>query len=175
MAPPRVRIDLPSEDDGDALIAANHAARHWHAPFAAPFDDATGFAAWLEHSREPVNRSFVARTHDGALVAVFNLTQIAMGNFRNAYLGYHGYPATAGQGLVGEALHLVLAEAFDAIGLHRVEANIQPANARSIALVRRAGFRKEGFSPRYLMIDGAWRDHERWAITAEDRNGTMAA
>ena len=54
------------------------------------------------------------------------------------------------------------------ISLHRLEASIQPANERSIALVRAAGFTREGFSRRYLKIGGRWRDHEHWAILAED-------
>jgi ribosomal-protein-alanine N-acetyltransferase len=66
-----------------------------------------------------------------------------------------------------EGLRLVVRHAFGALGLHRLEANIQPKNRASIRLVKRAGFTREGFSPRYLKILGRWRDHERWAITAE--------
>jgi len=76
--------------------------------------------------------------------------------------------ATAGRGLMTEAVRQTLAHAFTEIGLHRVEANIQPENLRSIALVRRLGFRLEGFSPRYLRIGGQWRDHERWALLCDD-------
>jgi [ribosomal protein S5]-alanine N-acetyltransferase len=68
-----------------------------------------------------------------------------------------------------EAMQLVLREAFTTLNPHRVEANIQPDNVPSIALARRAGFLMEGFSPRYLKINGRWRDHERWAINAERR------
>jgi ribosomal-protein-alanine N-acetyltransferase len=73
-----------------------------------------------------------------------------------------------GQGLMKQALSLVLCEAFTTHELHRVEANVQPANERSKWLVRSLGFRLEGLSPRYLKIGGEWRDHERYAITAEE-------
>jgi ribosomal-protein-alanine N-acetyltransferase len=65
------------------------------------------------------------------------------------------------------ALPLVLQVVFTTLELHRVEANIQPHNAPSIALVKGAGFTREGYSPRYLKVAGRWRDHERWALTVE--------
>jgi [ribosomal protein S5]-alanine N-acetyltransferase len=67
-----------------------------------------------------------------------------------------------------EAIQLMLNHAFKQLNLHRVEANVQPHNASSIALIKRAGFVREGYSRRYLKIGGRWRDHERWAILYED-------
>jgi ribosomal-protein-alanine N-acetyltransferase len=99
---------------------------------------------------------------------VFTVSQIVRGAFQSAYLGYYAHEAHAGQGLMREAIEQVLDPCFSALGLHRIEANIQPANAPSIALARGAGFRLEGFSPRYLLIGGQWRDHERYAITADE-------
>jgi ribosomal-protein-alanine N-acetyltransferase len=68
-----------------------------------------------------------------------------------------------------EELELVLRHACDDLRLHRVQASVQPGNERSAALVRGAGFRNEGLALRYLKVGGRWRDHERWAMTVEDR------
>ena len=73
-----------------------------------------------------------------------------------------------GAGYMTEGFSLALRWVFGKLRLHRVEANIQPGNDVSRALVRRLGFRREGFSARYLKIGGRWRDHERWALVAED-------
>jgi len=116
----------------------------------------------------PTHVGLVAvRRSDGALVGVFNFSNVVRGAFRSAYLGYYAFAPHTGQGYMTEALQLVVREAFGTLGLHRLEANIQPGNLASIALARRCGFEKEGFSPRYLKVGGRWRDHERWAIRAD--------
>jgi ribosomal-protein-alanine N-acetyltransferase len=108
----------------------------------------------------------VAReTASGAIAGVITLGEIAGGISQSAYLGYYG---TARRGLMAAAVLRACRIVFDEFGLHRLEANIQPGNAASITLVRRLGFRFKGFSPRYLCIGGIWRDHERWALLANE-------
>ena len=99
---------------------------------------------------------------------MISLSQIFRGIFQNAYLGYALGEKFTKQGLMTEAIKLILRFAFKNLKLHRIEANVQPTNTPSIAVLRRNGFVKEGFSRRYLKIDNKWRDHERWAIIAED-------
>lgn len=90
------------------------------------------------------------------------------GNFRSAYLGYYAFEPLAGRGLMRQGMAQVISYAFGKLKLHRLEANIQPENKASAAFARRLGFRREGYSRRYLKIFGRWRDHERWAMLAED-------
>ena len=97
------------------------------------------------------------------------VSEIIRGALESAFLGYYGMAGLQGRGLMGDALSLVVAYAFGPLGLHRLEANIQPGNEPSRALARRLGFCLEGLSPRYLRINGEWRDHERWAILADER------
>jgi ribosomal-protein-alanine N-acetyltransferase len=87
---------------------------------------------------------------------------------KSAYLGFYAFVGCESQGYMKEGLALVLDAAFSELGFHRLEANVQPTNNASSALVARLGFRREGFSPRYLFIDGAWRDHDRWAILSDE-------
>lgn len=161
-----VSIRPAAQSDGPALIAANRAARAFHAPYAFPFTTREGFDAWFHGLHDGRRASFLA-FEGTTLAATINLNEIVRGIFLSAYLGYYAYPATAGRGVMTQALRLVIAEAFGPMGLHRLEANIQPSNTRSKALVQRLGFRLEGLSPGYLFIDNAWRDHERWALRAD--------
>jgi ribosomal-protein-alanine N-acetyltransferase len=148
------------------------ASRGFHQPWAYPPTTPQAYELLMARIDDPrFEPMLVCRVSDGAIVGFFNLGEIVRGHFQSAYLGYNAVAAHAGQGYMSEGLQLVLARAFGELGLHRVEANIQPDNARSIALVKRAGFVREGFSERYLKIGGRWRDHERWAILAEQWRG----
>ncbi len=165
----RVYIRPPSRADGDEFIELMLSSRSFHRPWASAPTDADRFATYLTDSRRPdFEALLVCRLQDRAIIGFFNISLIVRRSLQSAYLGYAAGKPYAGQGYMREGLDLVLRHAFLTIRLHRLEANIQPGNHASIALARGAGFRREGFSPRYLKIGGRWRDHERWAILAED-------
>lgn len=93
------------------------------------------------------------------------LSDVVRGVFQSAMLGYSLDQGCVGGGLMQEALKCLLDQVFGpAVSLHRVQASVRPENARSRRVLERLGFRREGFSPRYLFIDGAWRDHETFAL-----------
>ena len=120
------------------------------------------FREYLDRSRLSSNATFLlCQRIDDQPIGHLGLGVITKGRLMSAYAGYWIATAFGGQGLMTEGLECLVDVAFREIGLHRVEANIRPENARSIRLVSRLGFSKEGFSPRYLHIDGDWRDHER--------------
>lgn len=110
-------------------------------------------------------RYFLCLQGSGEIVGTFHISNIVRGNFQCAYLGYEAFVPHQGKGYMFRGLALLLIEAFKRLNLHRLEANIQPGNLASIALVARHGFVKEGFSRQYLRVGGKqWQDHERWAI-----------
>jgi ribosomal-protein-alanine N-acetyltransferase len=165
----RVEIRPPNEVDRDQFVRAWTASRALHRPWIEPGDGRGVFDGFLERNRGSTDRSlFVARLTDGALAGVFNISQIVRGSFHSAYLGYYALRPHAGKGYMAEGLRLAVGHAFDELGLHRLQANVQPGNVRSSELLRAAGFRIEGFHPRYLHVDGAWRDHLSWVLTAEE-------
>lgn len=103
------------------------------------------------------------------IFGVINISNIVRGLFQSAFIGYYGSVISQNhKGIMTLSMQAVLKKAFQEYGLHRLEANIQPDNYSSINFIRRNGFKKEGYSPRYLKIDGEWKDHERWALTYED-------
>jgi [ribosomal protein S5]-alanine N-acetyltransferase len=165
----RLYLREPTSRDQAEMVARNAASRALHRGLVTPPTDAKTFADWMVRCRQPSVQCFlVCRIEDGAITGVFTLSQIVRRLFQSAYLGYHAVQPYAGQGYMTDGLQLVLRYTFTTMKLHRVEANIQPENVASIALVKRAGFRLEGLSPRYLKIAGRWRDHQRWAMIIDD-------
>ncbi|MFK4068206.1 GNAT family N-acetyltransferase [Streptomyces sp. NPDC029674] len=166
---PRVAIRRITLADGPEFTARARESQELHRPWLFPPRTDDTYREYVRPlGEDPARAGFLVCDRDsGGIGGFININNIVRGAFRSGALGYGAFAHAAGRGLMSEGLGLVLRHAFGELGLHRLEANIQPGNAPSIALVRRAGFRLEGFSPDFLFIDGAWRDHERWAITAE--------
>ncbi|MCX4844072.1 GNAT family N-acetyltransferase [Streptomyces sp. NBC_00893] len=176
----RVAIRAYTPADSEEFTTRARESRELHSPWLFPPTEARAYAAYAGQLIDnPTKAGFLVceRAGDsgpaGAIAGFVNINNIVIGAFRCGALGYGAFAHAAGRGLMAEGLDLVLRYAFGPLGLHRLEANIQPGNKGSLALVRRAGFRLEGFSPDFLLIDGAWRDHERWAITAEMAGGQL--
>lgn len=168
MSAGRATLRVPTPRDHSAFLAAVRRSRRLHRPWVHPPRDTDAFADWRRRCRGPDHAGFLVLAPDGEPAGVVNLNHIVRGALRSAYLGFYAFEPYAGRGLMCDAVGQAVRGAFGPLGLHRVEANVQPDNTASLALIRRLGFRREGFSPRYLKIAGRWRDHERWALLAED-------
>jgi ribosomal-protein-alanine N-acetyltransferase len=163
-----VILQPPTLADEPEFVSAMQASRALHRPWMQMPDSSEKYAAYVQRcGTDRFEGYLVRRREDGALAGVFSINEIVRGRLQSGYLSYAAVAALAGQGYMTAGLRLVLRDAFTVLRLHRLEANVQPANAASIELVRRCGFSREGFSPRYLKIGGRWCDHERWAIVAE--------
>jgi [ribosomal protein S5]-alanine N-acetyltransferase len=169
---PRVGIRPFGYEDGAEFIARALESKDLHQPWLfPPTTDAAyaGYAGRLIEGRSKAGFLVCekdAGEHGGAIAGFININNIVEGGFQCGALGYGAFAHAAGRGLMREAMGLVVDHAFGPMRLHRLEINVQPGNAPSIALARACGFRLEGYSPAMLHIDGAWRDHERWALTA---------
>jgi ribosomal-protein-alanine N-acetyltransferase len=165
----RVVLRRPVEADAEEYLRLVRESEALHRPWVHLLGTRQAFLSYVAGSRgERELGCLVCRAAGGAIAGAANLTEIVRGVFQSAYLSFYGRAGCEGRGLVREGVGLLLRHAFTEMGLHRVEANVQPGNTRSLALVDALGFRHEGFSPRYLKIGGEWRDHERWAILADE-------
>jgi ribosomal-protein-alanine N-acetyltransferase len=154
----RVHLRPLGPDDRDAFLVAVERSRRLHHPWVSPPATPEEFARYVRRdpSRLPMG---VFRIRDDALVGVVNLSPIIRGAFQNAFMGYFAFTPYARKGYLREGIDLAVRHAFDDLGLHRVQANVRPENVASSELLRSLGFRLESHSPRYLFLDGAWRDH----------------
>jgi ribosomal-protein-alanine N-acetyltransferase len=136
-------------------------------PWAVLPGTSAEFDAYLERfDGETAQCLLVCLRETGAIAGTISLTGISRGPYQRATVGYNAFLPHARQGHLSAGMGLAIRYAFDDLKLHRLEADIQPANRASLEFARKAGFRREGYSPGLVYIDGAWRDHERWAMTA---------
>ena len=158
----RVRLEKPSLQREREFLNAVRSSGALFGRWVSPPSTAAAYRAYVRRVAMPGNQAYfiVLRSSD-ELAGVAALSEIVRGLFQSAYLGCYGFVPHAGCGYMAEGLRLVLGRAFGTLHLHRVEANIQPRNESSLRLFRHLGFRREGYSPRYLKIGGRWRDHER--------------
>ncbi len=165
----RVYLRRPAPGDCEEFLSAMRASRSLHSNFVFQRITPDYYAQLLRRGRQQnCERHFVCRNDDDVIVGQVNLNEIVRGFTQSAYIGYYGFEPHTRQGYMAEGITLVISRAFHQLKLHRVEAGIQPNNSRSIALVKRLGFRYEGTATRLIKLGGRWRDHQRWAILAEE-------
>jgi [ribosomal protein S5]-alanine N-acetyltransferase len=164
----RVSLRELTEADEEEFLRAARASVSLHHPWYATATTSEEFRAYLIRlSRDTTEGRVVCVRDGGALAGLVTVDTIVRGRFQSASISYAAFAPAAGRGYLAEGVRLMLRYAFQDLRLHRVEASIQPGNQASLRLVERLGFRREGYSPDMLFIDGAWRDHVRWAITRE--------
>lgn len=172
---PSVTVRSPREADAETFLRAARASRELHEPWYRP--PATP-AEWNDYVRRCATDAhfgyLLFDPADGGLAGIATVANVIRGSFWSAHLGYAAMVPYHGRGLMTAGVAAVLDDVFERIRLHRIEANVQPGNDSSRALAERLGFRLEGFSPGYLAIAGEWRDHDRWAILADEWRGRRA-
>lgn len=163
--------------DADQMFDLRVRNRRFFAPFEPVATDAdftrpavlAAIERGIDEDRSGVSYSFgIFDRADGQLAGRIRLTNVFRGVWQNANIGYYVDRQRNGRGLATEAVRLVCGFAFTQADLHRVQAGVMTDNVRSIRVLEKAGLRREGLALRYLLIDGAWRDHFIYAMTAEE-------
>ncbi|MDR0626502.1 MAG: GNAT family N-acetyltransferase [Bifidobacteriaceae bacterium] len=171
-----VKLRPIRRSDQKRWLALREANQEWLAPWDAT-SPANGeqkppsFGAYVRQSlhqaREGQSLPWMIE-YDGELAGQLNVGGIARGAVQSGTIGYWVGRDFAGLGITPTAVALAFDHAVSAGGLHRLEVAIRPENSRSLRVVEKLGFREEGLRPRYLHVDGQWRDHRIFALTCEE-------
>lgn len=173
----RVLLRLPARGDYQEWAELRARSRHflepWEPRWAADELERPAWRQRLGRYRDDYAQGaavplFLFETDGGRLVGGITLGNIRQGVSQSGQIGYWVGEPFAGKGLMQEGLRLVIGHAFDALRLHRIEAACIPDNARSIRVLEKAGFRREGLLRSYLRINGVWQDHYLYALIATD-------
>ncbi|GAA3630461.1 GNAT family protein [Kineosporia mesophila] len=166
--------------DAKSWNAVRSANAEWLAPWEATHPEGAGrpltFGAMVRsfdrEARAGRMIPLAVQLHD-RLVGQVSVSGIVWGSLRSGQIGYWVDRSVAGQGITPTAVAMMVDHCIFGLGMHRLEVNIRPENAASLRVVEKLGFRSEGIRRRYLHIDGAWRDHATFAVTADDVPGGM--
>jgi ribosomal-protein-alanine N-acetyltransferase len=173
----RVMLRPPVLGDWEEWAAVRADSRAFLVPWEPtwPADDLTKAAfrrrlrRYQRDARDDSGYAFLVFLRGtGRLVGGITVSSVRRGVTQSASMGYWMGERFAGQGLMTDAVRALLPWLFDTLRLHRVEAACLPTNAASKALLRRVGFREEGYAREYLKINGAWCDHVLFGMLASD-------
>jgi ribosomal-protein-alanine N-acetyltransferase len=174
---PRVTLRHPEARDFDEWSSVREASREFLTPWEPQWTaDELERNVWkqrLRRYREELRHgsgvAFLIRERkSGALAGGISIGNIRYGVAQTGQIGYWMSKDYAGKGLMVESVELVLRHGFETLRLHRIEAACIPDNRRSIRVLEKAGFQREGHLRSYLRINGAWRDHVLYARIADD-------
>lgn len=174
----RIRLRVPTPEDYQAWSDLRQKSRTFLEPWEPRWaPDELERRSWrqrLRRYREEIDNGtgvtfLVFENASGRLAGGLSVGNIRRGVSQSAQIGYWMGAEFAGRGFMLESLRLVIPFCFDTLRLHRVEAACIPDNERSIGLLEKAGFQREGLLRSYLRINGTWRDHYLYALLAEDR------
>lgn len=177
MAGDKVRIRPPQNADFEEWSALRKLSRTflepWEPRWPAGEFDRSAWRERLRRYREEQARGtgyafFIFEAATGRLAGGISLGNIRYGVARNAHIGYWMGAPHAGKGMMSEAIGIVGHFAFETLRLHRLEAACIPQNTRSIRVLEKAGFTREGLLRSYLKINGAWQDHFLYALIEGD-------
>lgn len=158
---------VTSADEQEFIRLANDSLG-LHQPWIYAPRTPTEFADYVGRFEHTSAEGFLVCLADTQAIAGFiNLNEVVLGPYLRGLLGYGVFQSSAGQGYMTEGLRAATRYAFEKLELHRLEADIQPGNSRSIDLVRRIGFSCECVSPGYIRINGQWKDHQRWVLLSD--------
>ncbi len=162
-----LELIAPRSGDAGEFLRLVEASRPYHEGLVEPPASRESFAAYVRRSKGPSHAGFLVWSED-RLIAAVNLNNIVRGALDSASVGYYRLGDGGTRESLRSAVSAVVGHGFDSLGLHRLEANIQPSNTRSRELAESLGFRLEGLAVEYLRVGGQWQDHERWALLAHE-------
>lgn len=177
----RVTLRVPRASDYQAWASLRAASRSFLEPWEPRWaPDELERTAWRQrlaryvedHAVGTAAPFFIFENGKGSLIGGITLGNIRHGVAQTGQIGYWIGEAYAGKGLMLDALELLVSHAFDTLRLHRIEAACIPNNLRSLRLLEKAGFRREGLLRSYLRINGVWQDHYLYALVVGDRQAT---